>query len=155
MVGLADYKIGKPPNKLMTIGLGSCVGICIYDLSAQIGGLAHIMLPSFQGKKIDNPAKYADSCIPLMIGELLKMGVNRSRLNAKIAGGASMLSLVGDSPLFKIGEQNAEKVRLELRKAGIPLISFDVGGSFGRTISFDLKTGELFIKTINHGNKVI
>jgi len=155
VVGMADYKIGKAPDKLMTIGLGSCVGICIYDLSMQIGGMAHIMLPKFQGKKTENPAKYADSCIALMVGELLKLGVNRSRLKAKIAGGASMFSFTGDSPLLKIGEHNVETVKMEIKKAGIPLIAFDVGGNFGRTIVFDLKTGELLIKTINHGQKVI
>ncbi|MGI6683979.1 MAG: chemotaxis protein CheD [Bacillota bacterium] len=155
IVGMADYRIGKAPDKLVTIGLGSCIGICIYDLSTQIGGMAHIMLPSYQGKKLDNPAKYADSCMALMIEKLLKIGVNRTRLKAKIAGGASMFSLAGDSPLSKIGAYNAEKVKLELKRVGIPLISSDVGGSFGRTISLDLKTGELLIKTINQGYKVI
>jgi chemotaxis protein CheD len=155
IVGMADYKIGKAPDKLMTIGLGSCVGICIYDLAKKIGGMAHIMLPSSQGKKGDNPAKYADTCIPLMIGDLLKMGVNKAGLKAKIAGGASMFSFAGNSPLMKIGENNAERFKLEIKKAGIPLVSYDVGGNFGRTIILDLTTGDLLIRTINHGQKVI
>lgn len=155
IVGMADYKIGKSPDKLMIVGLGSCIGICIYDLSAQIGGMAHIVLPNFQNIRGDNPAKYADSCISLMLDKFQKLGISRSRLQAKMAGGANMFSRNEDAPLLKIGARNVEAVKFELKKAGIPLIAFDVGGDFGRTIHFDLATGELFIKTINHGHKVI
>jgi len=155
LVGMADYKVGKTPDKLMTAGLGSCIGVCIYDLQSQIGGMAHIMLPSSRENLKGSPAKYADSCIELLLGDLYKLGVSRMRLKAKMAGGAQMFSFAGKTPLLKIGERNAEAVEHELRKAGIPLLAYDVGGTFGRTINFDIKTGDLHIKTINHGEKVI
>lgn len=155
IVGMADYKVGKSPDRLVTAGLGSCIGVCVYDLSSQIGGMAHIMLPSSKENMKGNPAKYADSCMELLLEELYKMGVAKRNLKAKMAGGAQMFSFGGKSPLLKIGERNAEAVERELKKAGIPLVAADVGGTFGRTINFDIKTGDLYVKTINHGEKVI
>ncbi len=155
LVGMADFKIGKTPDKLMTAGLGSCIGICIYDLSTQIGSMGHIMLPSSRDNMKGNPAKYADTCLEIMLQELFRLGGNRLRLQAKMAGGAQMFSFNGKTPLLKIGERNAEAVQQELKKANIPLLSYDVGGTHGRTINFDIKTGNLHIKTINHGEKVI
>lgn len=155
VVGMADFKVGKSPDKLMTAGLGSCIGICIYDLQAQIGGMAHIMLPNSRESLKGNPAKYADTCLELMLSELYKLGVTKNRLKAKIAGGAQMFSFAGKAPLLKIGERNAEAVEQELKKSGIPLLAHDVGGTFGRTIHFDIHTGDLHIKTINYGEKVI
>jgi chemotaxis protein CheD len=155
VVGMADYKVGKPPAKLMTAGLGSCIGVCIYDLQAQIAGMAHIMLPNSRESLKGNPAKYADTCIEMMLEELLKLGVLRSRLKAKMAGGAQMFSFAGKTPLLRIGERNAEAVAEELKKKRISLLASDVGGTFGRTINFDIRTGDLYIRTINHGEKVI
>jgi chemotaxis protein CheD len=155
LVGMADYKVGRTPDKLMTAGLGSCIGVCMYDQQAKIGGMAHIMLPNSRDSMKGNPAKYADSCIELMLADLYKLGVSRVRLKAKMAGGAQMFSFAGKTPMLKIGERNAEAVEMELKKAGIPLISYDVGGNFGRTINFDITSGDLHIRTINHGEKVI
>lgn len=155
MVGMADYKVGKTPDKLMTAGLGSCIGVCVYDLQARIGGMAHIMLPNSEESLKGNPLKYANTCISMMLEELYKLGVAKSRLRAKMAGGAQMFAFSDKTPLLKIGERNAAAVQQELKKAGIPLLVHDVGGSFGRTITFDIYTGDLHIRTINHGEKVI
>lgn len=155
VVGMADYKVGKSPDILMTAGLGSCIGVCIYDLQSKIGGMAHIMLPNSRDNMKGNPAKYADTCLAMMLGELTKLGVVKTRLKAKMAGGAQMFSFTGQTPLLKIGERNAEAMEQELKKAGIPLLAYDVGGNFGRTISFDIQSGKLHIKTINYGEKVI
>lgn len=154
VVGMADYKVGKAPDKIMTAGLGSCIGICLYDLTAQVGGMAHIMLPSSQNMK-GSPAKYADTCMKLLFDEMLKQGVSKNRLKAKIAGGAQMFSFAGKDPVMKIGERNAEAVQGILIEMKIPLLAIDVGGTFGRTITFDIQTGNLHVKTINYGEKVI
>jgi len=155
VVGMADFKVGRTPDKLMTAGLGSCIGVCIYDLHSCVGGMAHIMLPSSRENMKGNAAKYADTCIEMMLDELYAAGAKRLWLQAKMAGGAQMFSFAGNPTVFKIGERNAKAVQNELKKAGIPLISYDVGGTFGRTINFDIQTGNLHIKTINHGEKVI
>ena len=155
IVGMADYKVGKTPDILMTAGLGSCIGICIYDYQFKIGGMAHIMLPCSNGTAGGKETKYADTCIALMLNDLYKLGARKAKLKAKMAGGAQMFSFAGKAPLLKIGERNAQAVEQELLKVGIPLIASDVGGTHGRTIHFDVASGELFIKTINMGEKVI
>ena len=154
-VGMADLKVASGPDILMTAGLGSCIGICVNDPVQKVGGMAHIMLPQSNIKKGDNLAKYADTALPLLIDEILKLGATKSRLRAKIAGGAQMFSFPGKSPVLNIGERNAESVKNELKRLGIPLLVSDVGGSFGRTIHFNVETGELKVRTINHGEKVI
>jgi len=154
-VGMADYKTAKAPDLLLTAGLGSCIGICIHDPLLKVGGMAHIMLPTASGSLGGNPAKYADTGLELLLKEIAAMGANRSRLRAKIAGGAQMFSFPGKPPVLKIGDRNAEAVEKELKRHGIPLLVKDVGGSFGRTIHFDVGTGALRIRTINHGEKVV
>lgn len=154
-VGMADYKTARTPDILMTAGLGSCIGVCIHDPVAKIGGLAHIMLPSANGNAGRNPCKYADTAIELMLKDILSLGASRVRLKAKMAGGSQMFSFPGKQPILKIGDRNAEAVEQELKRMGIPLVTADVGGSFGRTIHFDVGTGELRVRTINHGEKVI
>ena len=140
---------------LLTAGLGSCIGICIHDPLLKVGGMAHIMLPTASISLGGNPAKYADTALELLLKEISGMGANKARLKAKMAGGAQMFSFPGKPPVLKIGERNAEAVQKELKKHGIPLLVADVGGSFGRTIYFDVGTGELRIRTINHGEKVV
>lgn len=154
-VGMADYKTAKAPDLLLTAGLGSCIGVCIHDPFLKVGGMAHIMLPMASGALGGNPAKYADTGLELLLKEIERMGAKKSRLRAKIAGGSQMFSFSGKPPILKIGDRNAEAVEQVLKKNGIPLLVADVGGSFGRTIHFDVGTGELRIRTINHGEKVV
>jgi len=154
-VGMADYKIARAPELLLTAGLGSCIGICIYDPFLKVGGMAHIMLPSSSGSLGGNPAKYADTALELLLQELAGVGTNRSRLRAKMAGGAQMFSFPGKAQVLKIGDRNAEAVEQELKKHKIPLLAADVGGSSGRTIYFDVGTGDLRIRTIKNGEKVV
>ena len=99
-VGMADLKICVSPDKVTTLGLGSCVGIAIRDPIAGIGGLAHIMLPdSTQIKENSNIAKFADTGIEELVRCIVKAGGVRSRLEAKIAGGAQMFAFQNNSIL--------------------------------------------------------
>lgn len=155
-VGMADLKAAKEPDFLMTAGLGSCIGICIFDPGAKIGGMAHIMLPSCtQGRNSENKAKFADSAVPILIEEMLMLGASLSRLKAKIAGGAQMFNFPGTQDILRIGERNAEAAKAALEAARIPLLTSDTGGNFGRTIQLCTRTGELQIRTVQHGQKVI
>src|SRR5690554_1005752 len=111
-VGMADLKIAKYPEILTTLGLGSCVGIALYDKSIQLIGLAHIMLPcSKQIKNNTNKAKFADTAINLLLDEMIRFGGNRNRFVAKIAGGAQMFSFGGNSDVMKIGLRNAQATK--------------------------------------------
>ncbi|HBQ24778.1 MAG TPA: chemotaxis protein CheD [Syntrophomonas sp.] len=155
-VGMADLKITRAPDRLMTAGLGSCIGICIFDRSIKLGSLAHIMLPSsLQAKNSENKAKFADTAIEVVLDMMLKNGANRHRLQAKIAGGAQMFKFSGESDIMKIGERNATAVEENLHKYRIPLLARDTGGNYGRTITFDPETGDLLVRTIGHGERII
>ncbi|AFQ45732.1 chemotaxis protein CheD [Desulfosporosinus meridiei] len=154
-VGMADFKTAVAPILLLTAGLGSCIGICVHDPILKVGGMAHIMLPTANGSLGGNPAKYADTALELLVRDIMSMGASKSRLRAKMAGGAQMFSFPGKPPVLKIGDRNAEAVEQELKRHGIPLLVADVGGSFGRTIHFNVGTGDLHIRTINHGEKVV
>lgn len=153
-VGMADYKVGREPASLISYGLGSCVGIALFDPVTKIGGLAHIMLPdSTQARSTENPAKFADTCLPLMLEDLVKMGAVRSRLQAKIAGGAQMFTFANATDIMRVGERNSETVRMVLKKLELKLIAEDCGGNYGRTVELKLDSGVFRVKTIDKGEK--
>ncbi len=152
-VGIADMAIAVSPNTLRTI-LGSCIGTCIYDPKLKIGGMSHIMLPSSK-KPSNNLKKYADTAIPFMVDEMIKLGAQKDRLVAKLAGGATMFKHTENSLMGEIGKNNILSVREILAVMKIPVLSEEVGGDFGRTIDFYLETGELKIKTIGKDPKII
>ncbi len=155
-VGMADLNVCKSPDALTTLGLGSCIGIILYDQRTKVSGLAHIMLPdSTQIKKNENKAKFADTAIYELIKEMEKIGAHKSRLVSKIAGGAQMFSFSGNNDMMRIGERNAEATRKLLKELGIPLLAEECGKNYGRTIEFYSETGELHIKTIGKEIKII
>jgi chemotaxis protein CheD len=152
-VGIAEMGVVKGPNLIRTSGLGSCVGVVIYDLPGELAGLVHVMLPDSTLAKTGtiNEAKYADTGIVVLLRQLLKMGAEKHHLKAKIAGGAQMFQFASSNDLMRIGQRNVEAVERELKKHGIPLVAKDVGGNNGRTIEFNPKTGVLQIRTVNRG----
>jgi chemotaxis protein CheD len=153
-VGIADMNTATSPDKIITVGLGSCIGIALYDRTKALGGLAHIMLPdSTQFNNVTNPLKFADLAIPLMIEKLEKMGASRRNMKAKIAGGASMFNFSDKSMIMDIGNRNSIAVKSTLDKYSIPLIAEDVGGNKGRTMIFDTLDGLVQIKTVGLGIK--
>lgn len=155
-VGIADYKVAKVPDRLITIGLGSCVGIALIDKVSGVGGLAHIMLPdSTKFNKVNNDIKFADLAIPILINKMREMGANIRNLRAKIAGGASMFNFSDSKINMDIGDRNSKAVKEILRSFSIPIESEDVGGTKGRTITFDTSTGELYVRTVGEGTKTI
>ncbi len=153
-VGMADYKVSRAPASLITYGLGSCIGIAVYDATTKVGGLAHIMLPdSKQARLSDNPAKFADTAIPLMVNDMIRLGASKQRLRAKIAGGAQMFTFANQTDIMRIGERNAEAVRIVLKSLEIPIVADDTGGNYGRTVELKLESGGFRIKTIDKGEK--
>ena len=155
-VGMADYKDGRAPSVLISYGLGSCIGISLYDPQTKIGGLLHIMLPdSNQARASDNPAKFADTGLPLMLNDVLSLGASKSRLVAKIAGGAQMFAFSNATDIMRVGNRNAETVKKILQRMGIRLIAEDTGGNYGRTVQIDLSNGVYKVKTIDRGEKEI
>ncbi|MBO5387453.1 MAG: chemotaxis protein CheD [Lachnospiraceae bacterium] len=146
-VGIADMNVCKSPDKITTIGLGSCIGAVLYDSNTKTAGLVHVMLPdSTKIKNNQNKMKFADTGIDLLIEQLEKMGINKRNLKAKIAGGAKMFSFnSGSSDIGNIGNKNIEAVRARLESHRIKIVSEDVGLDYGRTIIFDPDSCELSV----------
>ncbi|MBE3588280.1 MAG: chemotaxis protein CheD [Thermoanaerobacteraceae bacterium] len=155
-VGIADYKTAREPARLITLGLGSCVGVSLYDPALKLGGLLHLMLPdSTQFTNVTKPAKFADLGIPLLIQEMQKEGASPSRLKAKLVGGAQMFSGLDSKMILNIGQRNVEKARQMLKEYGIPILAEEVGGNRGRTMIFDTSTGQVSIRMLGNKLKVI
>ncbi|MCX9015255.1 MAG: chemotaxis protein CheD [Candidatus Methanoperedens sp.] len=144
IVRIADSAVVHNPAVLVTI-VGSCVGIALRDPGAKIGALAHILLPSIVGSKNkDVPLKFADSAIEITVNEMIKKGCSKKRIEAKIAGGASMFEF---SSSMKIGERNVEAVVNKLEEYNIPIVARDVGKNYGRTLEYHVETGVLHVKS--------
>lgn len=139
-IGIADMKMAKGEGMLVTYALGSCIGICLHDPVLKLGALIHIMLPVNMEAGRKNTMKYADTGIRETLKQMEAMGASRSRITAKIAGGAMMFK-DGTGSLGNIGQRNIESVKLNLKKEGIHLLKEDVGGSVARTLLFDVNSG--------------
>lgn len=152
-VGIAQMDIVKVPNTIRTSGLGSCVGVVLYDEVKHIAGMIHIMLPDSNLGKMaaGNVAKFADTGITALIDKLSAEGIMKHSLKAKIAGGAQMFQFTSDKDSMRIGPRNVEAVKAELKRHGIRLVAEDTGGNSGRTIEFNPQTCKLNIRTVNQG----
>ena len=155
VVGMADLKVAKSPDILTTLGLGSCIGITLFDRVHKIGGLAHVMLPTYKGFEGQNIAKFADSAIIELLKQITRIGASKNSLVAKIAGGAHMFGHAQNSDIMKIGERNAKASLAILSQLGISVQANDTGGTHGRTIELNTDTGALKIKTVGLGEKLI
>ncbi len=156
-VGMADLKVCAYPDSLTTLGLGSCVGIALYDKVTRITGLAHIMLPdSTRMTNNQNIAKFADTGIEETIRLMLLKGANKRRLVAKIAGGADMFNMgAAKKSMIRIGESNIAAVKENLKKQGIPILAEDVGLNYGRTVIIQSENGAFIIKSVGKPIKEI
>ena len=145
-VGIADMNTCEAPDSITTIGLGSCVGIVLYEQNKKIAGLVHIMLPdSTKIRQNQNKLKFADTGIAMLIDELEHKGLDRGRMLAKIAGGAKMFQFSSNYIVGNIGEKNVEAVREVLRRYNIRIVAEDVGLDYGRTIIFNPETKNLSV----------
>lgn len=155
-VGMADLKVAKSPDILTTLGLGSCIGLTLYDPVTKIGGLVHYMLPdSTKLKNNSNIAKFGDTGINELLKQMIAAGANQRRLVAKIAGGAKMFEISGLSTVGNVGERNTEQAKLVLKELRISLIAEDTGLNFGRTVELNCENGDYTIKAVGKPIKVI
>ncbi|MBQ4483293.1 MAG: chemotaxis protein CheD [Lachnospiraceae bacterium] len=155
-VGMADLKLCISPNSITTLGLGSCVGVAIRDTNGKVGGLAHVMLPdSKEIKNNSNIAKFADTGVEELVRQMEKAGALRSRMVAKIAGGAQMFAMQQNSALVKVGDRNVAAVKKKLAELRIPIKAEDTGLNYGRTVEFYPETGDYIIKAVGKPPKKI
>lgn len=155
-VGMADMNLCSAPDAITTLGLGSCVGIVLYDATKKICGMVHVMLPdSTQIRNNQNIAKFADTGIEELLNKLLQLGANRRCITAKIAGGAQMFAFSTNNDMLRVGERNVEATKRKLAQLGIPILAEDTGSTYGRTIEFYPENGSLLIKAVGKEPKAI
>jgi chemotaxis protein CheD len=157
-VRIADYAVGRSGESIVTVGLGSCVAIVLYDARARVGSLAHCLLPesTTRGGELLNPAKFPGSIVPVMVAELRAMGSRGGgALVAKLVGGASMFRALMDRPGMNVGERNIMAARKALNSAGIRIASEEVGGEAGRSVRFSVADGSVLVKTVHGGERVL
>ncbi|WP_026509945.1 MULTISPECIES: chemotaxis protein CheD [unclassified Butyrivibrio] len=155
-VGMADLNICVSPDGITTLGLGSCVGIAVRDPVTKIGGLAHIMLPdSKEIKNNSNIPKFADTGIDELIKQVVAKGASKSRLVAKIAGGAQMFAFNSGNATMRVGERNVAATIKKLKELGIPILAQDTGNSYGRTVIFYPENGNFVIRAVGKPEKTI
>ena len=148
-VGMADLNVCVSPDRITTLGLGSCVGIAVRDPVTKIGGLAHIMLPDTTTiRNNSNIPKFADTGIEELVRQVTRKGANRSRLVAKIAGGAQMFGFNSNSEMVRVGERNVQATKKKLAQMRIPILAEDTGKNFGRTVIFYPETGDFVIRAV-------
>ena len=147
-------KITQREGVLITYALGSCIGICLYDPAIKLAALVHIMLPINMETGRKNPLKYADTGIRETLRQMEAKGGRRSRMIAKIAGGAKMFEVNGGT-LGNIGQRNIESVHMVLKREGVKLVKEDVGGSVARTLLFDAATGQGCVRSYGRPELVI
>jgi chemotaxis protein CheD len=152
LVGIAAMQLSRDPNAvIITHGLGSCIGVAIYDPVAQVGGLLHYMLPEvdqLQEKAAVTPLKFGETGIPHLFHAAYAIGAVKSRIIVKIAGGASLLDAGG---MFNIGKRNFLLARKLMWKNGMTIAAEEVGDHMSRTMELEIDTGRVWITSPGRG----
>lgn len=152
-VGIGDMKFTRGEGSIITYALGSCIGITFHDPILHLGALLHIMLPVRNGLSDSNLYKYADSGIRETLRKLTAYGMVKSRSVVKIAGGAKMFEISGDTDFGSIGQRNTAAVREVLQGEGLRLAGEDTGGSCARTMILNVANGKVAIRTYGKPEK--
>jgi chemotaxis protein CheD len=117
---------------LVSLGLGSCIGLALVDRRTGVSGLAHIVLPASGANAPRDAFKFADLAVPELIARVVAAGGRRPMLEAALVGGASMFTVSSSS--LEVGQRNEAAVRDLLDAQRIPVIGSETGGTRGRTI---------------------
>jgi chemotaxis protein CheD len=146
MVRMGELSVSRTPGHVLaSIGLGSCIGLVLFEPSRSLVGLAHIVLPSSEGDPDAMVGKFADCAIPALIEQMTSLGARRPMLEAVLVGGAQMFALKTASTL-DVGRRNEEAAREALTNAGVKVRAAATGGSKGRTVRAYVDTGIVTVK---------
>lgn len=153
ILNIGEYYATSKAEGIATV-LGSCISACIYEDGGGVGGMNHFLVPGdFRDEEIflSPVARYGMFAMELLMGELIKLKVDRARLRAKIFGGADIIGSNPDS----VGKNNIRFIKAFLQLEGIPIVSSDVGGTVARKIFFFPQSGKVMVKRITqHTNKI-
>ena len=145
MVRMGEIAVsGDPGHVLVSLGLGSCIGLALLDRHRGRAGLAHVVLPHSQGHGTENPMKFADLALPELLRRLVAIGARKPALEAVLVGGASMFATT--SHALEVGMRNESAVREQLEQLRIPVVATATGGNRGRTIRVDVASGGVTVR---------
>jgi chemotaxis protein CheD len=154
-VKIADFAVASGRRTLVTIGLGSCVAIALYARGQRVGGLAHVLLPNVNlSATPGSPGKYASTAVPAMTRRMHELGAD-NRIEARVIGGASMFGPLLPAGALSLGARNVAAAHAACAAHAVPIVAQDVGGSHGRSVFFDLDTGTLLVRSIQHGDVLL
>ena len=152
-MGVAQWAVLRDSGSILSHGLGSCVAVVLYDASTRTAGLAHVLLPNdTYSRDRSRPAKFADTAVPHLIGEMRRAGAG-GRLTARLVGGASMFGSLLTTTGVNMGQRNVASVRTALGAAGIIITGEDVGGDFGRSVHVDVEDGTVTVTCMARGTR--
>ncbi|OYX67398.1 MAG: chemotaxis protein CheD [Sphingomonadales bacterium 32-64-17] len=132
------------PKVEMSTVLGSCVATCLFDPLARIGGMNHFLLaepPSTRSRESFDE-HYGLFLMELLINKMLGLGAIKSRLKARVYGGANL-----NPAMSPIGTANAAFARQFLQNEGIPIGFEDLGGRAARRVHFMPVSGMVRCRT--------
>jgi chemotaxis protein CheD len=142
MVRMGEYAVAVGfADVLVSLGLGSCIGLVLLDRRAAVAGLAHVVLPASVGRDVTSRGKFADTAVDALIADMEPLGAKRIRLEAVLVGGASMFAAARNG--LEVGQRNEAAVREELKRVRIPVTAAETGGSKGRTVRVTLDRGRV------------
>lgn len=152
-VGLGELvRAQGTDDVLVAQGLGSCVGISVYDPVVKVAAMAHVMLPgpALPGMHngADQPARFADRGVAAVVQAVEERGGQRKRLIVKLAGGAQVIRLAGREDMLKVGPRNIIAVRDACTQLGLRVAAEDLGGGTGRTLSLYAATGQTTVRVV-------
>lgn len=154
VVKVADLNVVAGDGELVTLGLGSCVAICLHDPVARVAGMAHVLLPNKSlSRTTDNPAKFPQSAVPLLIERMQGLGADPKRLTARLVGGAAMFGNLTPSGAVQMGERNVVASRQVVAEQGLTIAAEATGGTIGRSVRFQANDGSLWVRTLFHGEQ--
>jgi chemotaxis protein CheD len=153
LVRVAELRVGRLDDELVTIGLGSCVAIILHDAAARVGGLAHILLPSpaLSRPTDGRPGKVPQTAVPELLSQMRALGARSDRVTARLVGGASMFASLNAPGTIQMGERNVVASRQVLAQHGLAITGEEVGGDYGRTVRLRTSDGKVEISSVLHG----
>ena len=145
MVRMGDFATtASAADVLVSIGLGSCIGLALLDHARGVAALAHVMLPAAPAGANTTPGKFGDTAVPVLLEQILGLGARKARVDAVLVGGAQMFSFGGGQ--MDVGARNEAAVRAGLSAARINVRAAATGGSTGRTVRVHPATGVVTVK---------
>jgi chemotaxis protein CheD len=155
-VKIAEWAVAAAPDRIVAIGLGSCVAIMLHDAKACVGGMAHVLLPSQPAAQEQaQPGRCASSAVPRLLVEMRALGASGT-ITAKLVGGASLFgAMLTRAGAGAIGERNVAAAREALTAARVRVVGELVGGTVGRSVYFDVGSGRVDVRSMRSGDRVL